>query len=545
MAKLLAVLLSLYLPLTSCSSDSENILERDQPILVSHSPGAGESVSPSTDKITLTFDRGVVVKELKKITLNDTIPTGSKVVGETVTLNLPYLKENTDYLLTLNKGAIMANVGVTNQDEYLLKFSTSEGDDVNYISSMPEEGSTIVPSEPQIELTFDQRIVIADTTKIELNGEKLVAAPWVDATRLVVPFVSLEESSSYTLTVAAGAIETTYGRPYSGEISISFETTESPIKKELVVNNPTPEVQKVYNFLRDNFGKKTITGTMANVSWNINEAEWVYKHTGKYPALNCFDYIHHYNGWVDYTDTEVVEQWWADNGLVSAMWHWGVPQTAGSTERAFYTESTDFDITKALVEGSDENRIIMEDLEIVASHLLLLKEKNIPVIWRPLHEASGGWFWWGAKDAESCVELWRVMFNLFEEKGLNNLIWVWTDEQDEAWYPGDDYVDIVGVDIYNKTKLSDMVSAFRTLVERHPTKIAALSEFGNTAYLSDQIESGAMWSWVMPWYDFGRTSNPNSGAFNQLQHQHANIAFWKSMLDSERAISREQMPSLK
>ena len=60
-----------------------------------------------------------------------------------------------------------------------------------------------------------------------------------------------------------------------------------------------------------------ITGTMANVSWNINEAEWVRYHTGEYPALNCFDYIHLYaspSSWIDYENISVIENWWQNNG---------------------------------------------------------------------------------------------------------------------------------------------------------------------------------------------------------------------------------------
>jgi len=91
---------------------------------------------------------------------------------------------------------------------------------------------------------------------------------------------------------------------------------------------------------------------------------------------------------------------------------------------------TDFDITKALQEGTRENEIIKADLEELAGYLLLLKQKNIPVIWRPLHEAAGKWFWWG-KDAASYKRLWKLVYETFKQKGLNNLIWVWTSETND------------------------------------------------------------------------------------------------------------------
>ena len=77
---------------------------------------------------------------------------------------------------------------------------------------------------------------------------------------------------------------------------------------------------------------------------------------------------------------------------------------------------TDFDIAKALQEGTKENQIIQSDLEELANYLLLLKQKNIPVLWRPLHEAAGKWFWWG-KDADSYKSLWKLMFETFQKKG--------------------------------------------------------------------------------------------------------------------------------
>jgi mannan endo-1,4-beta-mannosidase len=305
----------------------------------------------------------------------------------------------------------------------------------------------------------------------------------------------------------------------------------------------------VYNFLQDNYGKKTISGAMANVSWNTNEAQWVYKHTGIYPALNCFDYIHLQNSpssWINYNNTTIVQNWWKANGLVAIMWHWNVPRSQSSSDYSFNTRETTFDITKAVQPGTYENGVVMADLEKAANCLLLLKRANIPVIWRPLHEASGGWFWWGAKGPEAYKALWKLMFETFQAKGLNNLIWVWTSEtNDDAWYPGDQYVDIVGRDLYNKRAASQANSDFQKLKTAYSGKLIALSEFGNVATISEQWKAGATWSWFMAWYDYERTNNVGSAAFNETTHQHADIAFWQSAFADPLVISRDEMPSLK
>ena len=77
------------------------------------------------------------------------------------------------------------------------------------------------------------------------------------------------------------------------------------------------------------------------------------------------------------------------------------------------------------------------DLAIYTQHYVF---HHVPVLWRPLHEANGRWFWWGAKGPEPLRKLWQMMFVNFTAKHrLNNLIWVFSPgaETDLAdWYPG-------------------------------------------------------------------------------------------------------------
>jgi peptidoglycan/xylan/chitin deacetylase (PgdA/CDA1 family) len=74
------------------------------------------------------------------------------------------------------------------------------------------------------------------------------------------------------------------------------------------------------------------------------------------------------------------------------------------------------------------------------------------VLWRPFHEMNGGWFWWGAKDPETFIRVWRHMFDYFTKtKGLDNLLWVYSPNHGNktaAYYAGDQYVDLVGLDAY-------------------------------------------------------------------------------------------------
>jgi mannan endo-1,4-beta-mannosidase len=425
------------------------------------------------------------------------------------------------------------------------------------LSSAPAAGSVAPPATAQATLVFDGRVRVVHKAKITLNGQPVQSALSAGDS-LVVQWGELREETAYTLLIAPGAVKAIPGVMNTEAITLTFRTSEAPppppLAPGLAADNPSPEAVRLYNFLKENFGQKIISGAMANVSWNISEAEWVRQHTGKYPALNGFDYIHHYASpanWINYANTQVVEDWWSSHGLVSICWHWNVPAAQGSSAYAFYapgkgTPSTAFDISKAVQEGAYENSVVKADLNTVAGYLLLLKQKNIPVLWRPLHEAAGGWFWWGAKGAAPLKALWKLMFETFEAKGLNNLIWVWTAEpNDDAWYPGDEYVDVAGRDVYGKPTAAAMADEYAELKSRFPNKIVTLSECGSVASMAEQTAQGARWSWFMTWYDYERTNNPRGAAFDDAAHQHASAAWWSNAFGDPRVLSRGDMPDLR
>lgn len=222
------------------------------------------------------------------------------------------------------------------------------------------------------------------------------------------------------------------------------------------------------------------------------------------------------------------------------MWHWNVPTSNGSGNLTTYKDQTSFDIDNAFTEGTWEYQTVNADLEKIAGYLKLLKDANIPVIWRPLHEAAGGWFWWG-KNADSFKRLWIQMFDYFKAQGLDNLIWVWTTETgDSDWYPGDEYVDIVGRDLYGNDA-ADCASQYQTVVSEYGSKMVALSECGayidtnsELGLLSEQWNAGARWLWFMPWYD-------NDGA----ALSHADQEWWQDAMSQSYVITRDQLPSFK
>ena len=317
------------------------------------------------------------------------------------------------------------------------------------------------------------------------------------------------------------------------------------------------------------------------VSWKgqTDIAEF-YKRSGHYPAIGGFDMLfaaggHHEEGWFrGYTENNLVmtEQLWEMGGIPTYTWHWKVGEdtvfytkdaypnngfnASGCTEGVKGTSenNTCFNYTKAfkgdkcaeIDETSQEYKDIVADVDIVSGYFKQLQEKGIAVVWRPLHEASGGWFWWGVGSAECYVQLYRLVFNrMVGTNGLKNLIWVWNINTDPkfgydysalnaAWYPGDEYVDIVAVDVYDPLNNHNSgANYFNKIVSDVGTnKMIALSENGAIPDIDSIAEDKAYWSYWMTW------SQTWSGNF--LEKTTAEM--WKKNLDDDRIIALDDMP---
>ena len=110
-----------------------------------------------------------------------------------------------------------------------------------------------------------------------------------------------------------------------------------------------------------------------------------------------------------------------------------------------------------ILEGGAYNAQYNAYLDIIAEYALALQEKNVPILFRPFHENSGGWFWWGTStSADSYRAIWRYMVNYLQAKGVHNMLYVYSpngpiDSEDDylSRFPGDAYVDVLGFDFYD------------------------------------------------------------------------------------------------
>ena len=270
---------------------------------------------------------------------------------------------------------------------------------------------------------------------------------------------------------------------------------------------------------------------------SMDEINWLKSKTGKEPALIGLDFMHCGRGYTWYNDLTPVNDarnYYNRNGIPAFCWHWRDPLR--KTE-AFYTADTNFDISKINDENSPEYKAMIQDIDYISGLLKKLQDDGVPVLWRPLHEASGGWFWWGAKGPEPCKKLYRLMYDrMVNHNGLKNLIWVWTSQQNDTdWYPGDDVVDIVGRDIYKDGDHSSQILEFNQLNDDvNGKKMITLSESGSFPDADNLVKDGAAWSYFMPWYgDFVRDAKYNS------------LDLWKKMFAHDYVITLDEMPDLK
>ncbi|MBR5514059.1 MAG: glycoside hydrolase [Ruminococcus sp.] len=329
--------------------------------------------------------------------------------------------------------------------------------------------------------------------------------------------------------------------------------------------NASDSTKRLYNFLCDTYGNHIIAGQQEYCgshnynSWNDpdtfikdNEAEFDYikEQTGELPAIRGIDFLA-YNttsDWRDQAPERCIEWTNKYKGIATVTWHWNVPCEEGSTETAFYVESasatyTTFSISKALTEGTWENEVLMADIDLIAQELTKLKEADVPILWRPLHEAEGAWFWWGAEGPEPCKELYRLLYDkLTNEYGLDNLIWTWTSytfPTSSAWYPGDDVVDLVGYDKYNAVdglpNLSSISSTFYSLVQStNGQKMVAMTENDSIPSLENLVNDKAAWLYFCPWYMNYLTSEQNNPVENLVE-----------IYQSEYCITLDELPDLK
>jgi|LSQX01.3.fsa_nt_gb mannan endo-1,4-beta-mannosidase len=151
-------------------------------------------------------------------------------------------------------------------------------------------------------------------------------------------------------------------------------------------------------------------------------------------------------------------------GLVTISWHMRNPLTEGTT-----WDVSSNRVVESVLEGGENHQKFMEWLGRGVEFLKSME--GIPIIFRPWHENTADWFWWGSPycNPEQFRALWALTYEAFKE--VDNLIWAFSptgkcgEEEYMKFYAGDDMVDIVGFDLYQSGFNPDSVEKYIELMQ--------------------------------------------------------------------------------
>ena len=410
---------------------------------------------------------------------------------------------------------------------------------IGYISELPEHTESAftipvnVPYSQHYALTICLGSDYGATGAVRINQTEVIPFSLDGSktfTRVTFYGVFLEKGkNSIALDIGYGHLECDYLELINDESveSIDFEIQEDPCDPQA-----SPAARKLYSFLYENWGSCMLTGQYVSDSAN-RELGIIYRLTGQLPAIRFSEL----GTDRDTSQVESAIDWSVYmHGVVGLMWQWKAP---GSS--SVFAKDSDFDLSEALknvdiyelagmtdeeIQDAVQEHILPEgsmdlirDIDRIAGSLRKLADMDIPVLWRPLHEAGGEWFWWGAAGPEYYEQLWELLFErLTSYHQLHNLIWIWNAQSADYCVPNDTY-DIASVDVYlhSDRNFGSRYEQFISLARiTDGQKILAISECSALPDQKKMLIDQSVWSFFGMWYG-EYIMNPD-GSFSDLNY---------------------------
>lgn len=220
-----------------------------------------------------------------------------------------------------------------------------------------------------------------------------------------------------------------------------------------------------------------------------------------------------------------IQEGYKRGGVITLSWHFNNPLSGGTAW------DTTRNAVAAILPGGSKHLLYKSWLDKASTFMQSLKGENgetIPVLFRPFHELSGNWFWWGNNfcSPAELTEAWRFTVDyLRNQKKLHNLILVYntngvvSEKKFLERYPGDDVVDVVSFDFYqfkgqDKSKFIKNVRndlTILTKIAKEKNKLAAFAETGFEAVPDPKWWTETLWpaikdfelSYVLVWRNHG------------------------------------------
>lgn len=267
--------------------------------------------------------------------------------------------------------------------------------------------------------------------------------------------------------------------------------------------------------------------TLYGIGWEGKEGRSDVKDVcGDYPAVISFDLGELELGNAQNLDKvsfgrireEIMNQY-QRGGIISLSWHARNPLTGGDA-----WDISDTTTVHSILPGNDNHIKFMGWLDNVASFINSLEAPDgtkIPVLFRPWHEHTGSWFWWGKElcSPEDYKTLWRMTVDSLQAKGVDNALYAYSSSsglsdtiQYLERYPGDDVIDMLGFDVYQSDRTSfvaDLRQSLSVLEEagKSHNKPIAITETGYEGIPDSTWWTGTLWpviegypiSYVLVW----------------------------------------------
>jgi mannan endo-1,4-beta-mannosidase len=260
------------------------------------------------------------------------------------------------------------------------------------------------------------------------------------------------------------------------ETVLLFRNLKSVSEKKIIFGHQNSTQYGVYwRGDPDHSDVKDVTGSFPGVYG------WDFESIPRYDSTKALDRI-----------PLLVKDAYERGGINTFSWHHRNPVTGNA-----YSDTTI--AVKYILPGGSYHENYLRVLDSVAEYSSTLVDDEgapIPIIFRPYHELDGHWFWWGRPfcTPEEFVALWRMTVDYLRSvKGVKNYLYAfstdrWFDTEEEYLerYPGDNYVDIVGMDNYHDftPKGDSVVFVTKKLriissIAEKKNKIAAFTETGS------------------------------------------------------------------
>lgn len=276
--------------------------------------------------------------------------------------------------------------------------------------------------------------------------------------------------------------------------------------------------RKVLDYLDSVHQKKVLSGYNVYVHTPDD-----YEQTGKQAAVWGRDIR-----WLSAKPGEVAQHAKRHGYILTLHWHWDFSDDSAWQGK----RKKKADVSQLVTPGTPDHAQALKELAKAADTLQAFEDAGVPILWRPLHEIDGGWFWWTDKDEPAnTAKLWRMMFDYFtHERKLDHLIWVYsagvgkkkTVEYRKGFYPGAKYVDISGIDVYGVDYGKDVDqywAYYKAMAEVSPGKMLAMGEC-DAIPDPDKTQAGKLprWLYAMPWWGAPSRRRPADWATATMRH---------------------------